>query len=107
LSQSQPPPQPGADASSGFPPTSRKIRQTHITHFTETKESALKRKIEDQKLYEQGIDPKILKEVRTAVSVQSITLGESGEEKINDATVNYALGFVTGILIYIFIFVLG
>jgi ABC-2 type transport system permease protein len=70
-------------------------------------ESALKRKIEDQKLYEQGIDPKILKEVRTTVSVQSITLGEAGEEKINDATVNYALGFVTGILIYIFIFVYG
>jgi ABC-2 type transport system permease protein len=70
-------------------------------------EGALKRKIEDQKLYEQGIDPKVLKEIRTDVSIQSITLGEAGEEKINDATVNYALGFATGILIYIFIFVYG
>ncbi len=70
-------------------------------------ESALKRKIEDQKLYQQGIDPKILKEIRTEISIQSLTLGDQGEEKVNDATVNYALGFVSGILIYIFIFVYG
>ncbi len=70
-------------------------------------ESALKRKIEDQKLYQQGIDPKILKDIRTDIAIQSITLGEEGEEKVNDATVNYALGFLSGILIYIFIFVYG
>lgn len=70
-------------------------------------ESALKRKIEDQKLYDQGIDPKILKDIRTTVSIQSITLGEEGEETINNATVNYALGFLAGILIYVFIFVYG
>ena len=70
-------------------------------------ESSLKRKIEDQRLYEKGIDPSVLKEIRTQVSIQSITLGESGEEKINDATVNYAIGFLAGILIYIFIFVYG
>lgn len=70
-------------------------------------ESALKRKIEDQKLYKQGIDPKVLKEIRTEVSIQSITLGEKGEEKLNDANVNYAIGFLAGILIYIFIFVYG
>ena len=51
-------------------------------------ETALKRKIEDQKLYDQGIDPKVLKEIRTDVSIQSVTLGEEGEEKINDANVN-------------------
>jgi ABC-2 type transport system permease protein len=70
-------------------------------------ESALKRKIEDQKLYDQGIDPKVLKEIRTDVSIKSITLGEQGEEKINNANVNYAIGFLSGILIYIFIFVYG
>ncbi len=70
-------------------------------------EGALKRKIEDQKLYAQGIDPKVLKEIRTDLSIQSITLGEQGEEKINNANVNYAIGFLSGILIYIFIFVYG
>lgn len=70
-------------------------------------ESALKRKIEDQRLYQEGIDPQILKEIRTSVSIQSVALGAEGEEKVTDATVNYALGFVAGILIYIFIFVYG
>lgn len=70
-------------------------------------ETSLKRKIEDQRLYQKGIDPSVLKEIRTNVSIQSVTLGESGEEKINDATVNYAIGFLAGILIYIFIFVYG
>jgi len=70
-------------------------------------EGALKRKIEDQKLYAQGIDPKVLKDIRTEVSIQSVTLGEEGEEKINNASVNYAIGFIAGILIYIFIFVYG
>jgi ABC-2 type transport system permease protein len=70
-------------------------------------EGALKRKMEDHRLYEKGIDPQILKDIRTSVEVQSVTLGKEGEEKINDATVNYALGFVAGILIYIFIFVYG
>ncbi|WP_332910771.1 ABC transporter permease [Algoriphagus boritolerans] len=44
-------------------------------------EGSLKRKIEDQKLYDQGIDPKVLREIRSDVSIQSITLGEQGEEK--------------------------
>ena len=70
-------------------------------------ESALKRKIEDQRLYEKGIDPQVLKEIRTTVDIQSVTLVGEGEEKLNDATVNYAIGFLTGILIYIFIFVYG
>ncbi|WP_026951811.1 ABC transporter permease [Algoriphagus mannitolivorans] len=70
-------------------------------------ENAMKRKIEDQRLYEKGIDPQILKEIRTAVDIQSVTLVGEGEEKINDASVNYAIGFLTGILIYIFIFVYG
>lgn len=70
-------------------------------------ESSLKRKIEDQRLFAKGIDPAILKEIRTEVVLQSLTLGEAGEETINDATVNYALGFLSGILIYLFIFIYG
>lgn len=70
-------------------------------------EGALKRKIEDQKLYAEGINPQVLREVRTDVTIQSITLGDLGEEKINNANVNYAIGFLSGILIYIFIFVYG
>ena len=70
-------------------------------------EVSLKRKIEDQKLYAKGIDPKVLKDIRTEVTVQALTLGDAGEEKVTDATVNYALGFLSGILIYLFIFIYG
>ena len=70
-------------------------------------EVSLKRKIEDQKLYANGIDPKVLKDIRTEVTVQALTLGDAGEEKVTDATVNYALGFLSGILIYLFIFIYG
>ncbi|WP_296697956.1 ABC transporter permease [Algoriphagus sp.] len=70
-------------------------------------ENNLGKKIEEQRLFESGIDPKIINEVRTRVGIKSITLDDQGEETVNDATVNYALGFLTGILIYIFIFVYG
>lgn len=70
-------------------------------------ESNLKRRIEEQRLFESGIDPEVINAYRTRVSIQSITLDISGEEKISDATVNYAIGFIAGILIYIFIFVYG
>lgn len=70
-------------------------------------EAALKRKVEDLRLYAKGIDPAVLKEIRTQVKIQSLTLREAGEEVISDATVNYALGFLAGILIYLFIFIYG
>jgi ABC-2 type transport system permease protein len=70
-------------------------------------ENNLKKKIEEQRLFESGIDPKIISEVRTKVGIKSITLDAQGEETVSDATVNYALGFTSGILIYIFIFVYG
>lgn len=70
-------------------------------------ESNLKRRIEEQRLYESGIDPEVINAYRTKVVIQSITLDNKGEEKISDATVNYAIGFMAGILIYIFIFIYG
>lgn len=69
--------------------------------------SSLKRKIEDQRLYQSGIDPAILAEVQTSLDVTTITLGDAGEEQLSDATVNYAIGFLAGIMIYLFIFIYG
>lgn len=70
-------------------------------------ESSLKKKIEDQRLYESGIDPQLISDIRTKVDIKSITVNELGEEKVSNATVNYAIGFVAGILIYMFIFIYG
>jgi ABC-2 type transport system permease protein len=70
-------------------------------------EASLKRRIEEQRLYESGIDPEVIAVYRTKVSIQTINLDSYGEEKISDASVNYGLGFLSGILIYVFIFVYG
>jgi ABC-2 type transport system permease protein len=70
-------------------------------------EASLKRRIEEQRLYESGIDPEVIAVYRTKVSIQTINLDSFGEEKISDASVNYGLGFFSGILIYVFIFVYG
>jgi ABC-2 type transport system permease protein len=70
-------------------------------------ENNLKKKIEEQRLFESGIDPKIINEVRTKVAIKSITLDDQGTETVSDATVNYAIGFLAGILIYMFIFIYG
>jgi ABC-2 type transport system permease protein len=70
-------------------------------------ENNLKKKIEEQRLFESGIDPKIINDVRTKVAIKSITLDDQGTETVSDATVNYAIGFLAGILIYMFIFIYG
>ena len=70
-------------------------------------ENNLKKKIEEQRLFESGINPKIINEVRTKVAIKSITLDDQGAETVSDATVNYAIGFLAGILIYMFIFIYG
>ena len=70
-------------------------------------ENNLKKKIEEQRLFESGIDPKIINDVRTKVAIKSITLNDQGVETVSDATVNYAIGFLSGILIYMFIFIYG
>src|SRR5690606_27804454 len=70
-------------------------------------EGTLKRKIEEMRLYDSGVDPDIISSLKTNLSIQAITLGTFGEEIMSNATVNYAIGFITGILIYTFIFVYG
>jgi ABC-2 type transport system permease protein len=76
---------------------------TLISHL----ESTLKRKIEDIRLYDSGIDPQVISSLRTNVNIRAITLDNAGEEKMSNAMVNYGLGFITGILIYMFIFIYG
>lgn len=70
-------------------------------------ESSIKRRIEEQRLFESGISPEAINAYRTKVTIQAITLDNSGEEKVTDATVNYAIGFLAGIMIYMFIFIYG
>ena len=70
-------------------------------------EGMLESKIRDLKLAEFNIDNETLKGLRTNVSLKSINLSESGEEKTSNTGMLYGLGFVLGILIYMFVLIYG
>lgn len=66
-------------------------------------ESSLKSKMESLRLQASGIDPLLLSAFKTNVDIQSIIVSEAGGERISNSVVNYAIGFLAGILIYTFI----
>ncbi|WP_162340905.1 ABC transporter permease [Cyclobacterium salsum] len=70
-------------------------------------EASLKQKIEEFRLFASGIDPAVLSSLKTNVNIQSVIVGEPGGERVSNSVVNYAVGFIAGILIYTFIFVYG
>jgi ABC-2 type transport system permease protein len=67
----------------------------------------LEEKIRDLKLEQFNIDKETLKGLRTNVSLKSINLSESGEEKASNTGMLYVLGFILGILIYMFVLIYG
>lgn len=70
-------------------------------------ENRLERQIRDAKMIKFNIDKAILDSLKTEVSIRSINLSESGQEKSSDSKVLFGIGMAGGILIYIFIFVYG
>jgi ABC-2 type transport system permease protein len=70
-------------------------------------EHMLEGRIHDLKLEQYNIDKETLKGLKTSVSLNNINLSETGEEKASNTGMLYALGFVLGILIYIFVLVYG
>ncbi|MBT1704676.1 ABC transporter permease [Chryseosolibacter indicus] len=70
-------------------------------------EKMLENKVHDLKLAQFNIDKEILKSLKTSISLNNINLSETGEEKESNTGMLYGLGFVLGILIYIFVLVYG
>lgn len=70
-------------------------------------ESILERRIHDLKLEQFNIDKETLKSLKTNISLKSINLTESGEEKDSNTGMLYVLGFVLGVLIYMFVLIYG
>ncbi|HCP40433.1 MAG TPA: ABC transporter permease [Cryomorphaceae bacterium] len=68
-------------------------------------ERQLEEKINNQKLIQQGVDPKVVTQTKTQVSVKSFTLGEEdGNDETSATPLKMGLGYISGILIYFFIF---
>jgi ABC-2 type transport system permease protein len=70
-------------------------------------ENILKQEFEGLKLGAEGIDPEILRRVETPINIHSIRIKQDGLEQTDHPEISMALGFVSGILIYLFIFLFG
>jgi ABC-2 type transport system permease protein len=70
-------------------------------------ESKIESQIKEAKMIKFNIDQRILDSLKTDISIRSINLSKSGQEKSSDSNVLFGIGMIGGILIYIFIFVYG
>ena len=70
-------------------------------------EYLLEDKVEKIKLAEAGIDPQTLKDANVRFHINTIIMGKEGEEAAGNAEASLGIGFISGFLIYIFIFMYG
>lgn len=67
----------------------------------------MEKEIEDQKLMASGVDPAIVSAVKTDVNLQIMRMDEKGNEKETFTQVQFALGIVLAMLVYMFILFFG
>jgi ABC-2 type transport system permease protein len=70
-------------------------------------ENVLKHEFESLKLGAAGINQEILRGIETPISIHAIRIRKDGIEQTDYPEISMALGIVSGILIYIFIFLFG
>jgi ABC-2 type transport system permease protein len=70
-------------------------------------ERVLENQLHDMKLRAFNIDEETLKKLKVSISLKTINLTETGEEKSSNAGILYGAGFVLGILIYMFVLIYG
>ena len=64
----------------------------------------LEEQINKAKLLKNGVDPEVVAQIKTNVTIKSFTLGEEGTDEQSAVPIKMALGYITGMLIYFFIF---
>ncbi len=69
--------------------------------------NTMRNEVEALKLEASGIDPDVLKSVKTSINLLTIKLNKGGQEESSSTELSMAVGFIGGILIYIFIFMYG
>ena len=81
-------------------------KQVSLSVSNEIK-SQLEKKIEQEKLVELGIDIHLLEQAKTTVVVSNQIISEDGRGQKSKTELSMAIGFISGLLIYIFIFMYG
>lgn len=69
--------------------------------------NAMRKKVEALKLEASGIDPSILTSIKSNINILTVKMNEGGEEEKSSTELSMAVGFIGGLLIYIFIFMYG
>lgn len=69
--------------------------------------NVMKNEVESLKLEASGVDPEILRSIKSNVIINTIKIDKSGSEEKSFTEVSMILGPVAGILIYMFIFIFG
>lgn len=67
----------------------------------------MRKRVESLKLEASGISPQILESIKSSISLVTIKINETGDEETSSTELSMAVGFVSGLLIYIFIFMYG
>ncbi len=74
--------------------------QTHISN-------AIEKELERLKLRKMGIDQNVLRSVKTSIRVSTIKWEKGGEAKETNQDIARIVGFIAGMMIYMFIFMYG
>lgn len=67
----------------------------------------MKNEVQVQKLLAAGVDPEILEQIKTSINLTVIRMDEEGGEKETFTEVQFILGMILALLIYIFIMLFG
>ncbi|MHA7100043.1 ABC-2 type transport system permease protein [Roseivirga pacifica] len=70
-------------------------------------ERAIRGRLEDLKLDRSGLDKEVIDNLKVSVSLNSFNITDAGESKKSNSKLSFAIGYGTGFLIYMFIFVYG
>jgi ABC-2 type transport system permease protein len=70
-------------------------------------ENVIEDRIRDLKLEQYNIDKATLAGLKTKVDLKQVNITETGEEKSSNSGILYGLGFILGILIYMFVLIYG
>jgi ABC-2 type transport system permease protein len=70
-------------------------------------EGALAGRVKDLKMQRLNIDQKLLDSLKTNISIKTVKLSESGQEKSSNSAILFGIGMAGGILMYMFIFIYG
>lgn len=70
-------------------------------------QNVIRKKVEAMKLDASGVDPEIINSIKTKINLMTIKINEGGEEESSSTELSMAVGFVSGLIIYFFIFMYG